>query len=106
MATGKIVHTGTSSYLPEFEYLKKLLPESEWKNIKLTVASPSWYHFRYGPKKAYTKEAYTNDDDYFADLAKAYQTEFNILYDAGVRNVQVDDPNLACSLAFSCLTRD
>ncbi len=33
---------------------------------------------------------------YFADIAKAYSTELKVLYDAGVRNVQVDDPNLAC----------
>ena len=37
VATGKIKHTGTSSFLPEFEYLKTLLPESEWKNIKVRV---------------------------------------------------------------------
>jgi methionine synthase II (cobalamin-independent) len=54
------------------------------------------YHFRYGPKKAYTKGTYANDDEYFADVAKAYQTELKILYDAGLRNAQVDDPNLAC----------
>jgi len=36
VATGKIKHTGKSSFLPEFEYLKTLLPESEWKNIKVT----------------------------------------------------------------------
>lgn len=45
---------------------------------------------------------YDNDDEYFADLAKAYQTELRILYDAGLRNAQVDDPNLAyfCSDAM------
>lgn len=37
VCTGKISHTGTSSNMPEFEYMKTLLPESEWKNIKLTV---------------------------------------------------------------------
>lgn len=56
----------------------------------------SRYHFRYGPGKAYTKGTYANDDEYFADVAKAYQTELKILYDAGLRNAQVDDPNLAC----------
>ncbi|KAK3671668.1 hypothetical protein LTR78_008401 [Recurvomyces mirabilis] len=102
IATGKIKHTGTSSFLPEFEYLKTLVPESEWKNIKLTLTSPSWYHFRYGPKKAYVDGAYQNDDEYFADVAEAYQTELKILYDAGLRNGQVDDPNLAyfCSEAM------
>jgi hypothetical protein len=54
------------------------------------------YHFRYGPKKAYAPGVYADDEEYFADVAKAYQTELKILYDAGVRNVQVDDPNLAC----------
>lgn len=54
------------------------------------------YHFRYGPKKAYAPGVYANDEEYFADVAKAYQVELKILYDAGVRNIQVDDPNLAC----------
>lgn len=96
VAAGKVSHTGKSSYLPELEFMKTLLPKEKWGDIKLTLASPSWYHFRYGPKKAYINGAYTNDEDYFADIAKAYQTELKILYDAGLRNAQVDDPNLAC----------
>ena len=56
------------------------------------------YHFRYGPNKAYIKGVYANDDEYFADVAKAYQTELKILYDAGLRNGQVDDPNLISSV--------
>jgi methionine synthase II (cobalamin-independent) len=102
VATGKISHTGTSSFLPEFEYLKSLVPKEQWGDIKLTLTSPSWYHFRYGPNKAYNKGVYANDEEYFADVAKAYQTELKILYDAGLRNAQVDDPNLAyfCSDAM------
>lgn len=42
VAVKKISHTGTSSYLPEFEYMKTLVPQEEWKNIKITLASPSW----------------------------------------------------------------
>ena len=63
------------------------------------------YHFRYGPRKAYVSGSYSNDDDYFADVAKAYQVELKILHDAGVRNVQVDDPNLACKCSFLCRIR-
>ncbi|EMC96227.1 hypothetical protein BAUCODRAFT_467393 [Baudoinia panamericana UAMH 10762] len=102
IATGKIKHTGTSSFLPELKFLQSLLPKEQWKDIKLTLTSPSWYHFRYGPKKAYVNNAYSNDDEYFADVAKAYQTELKILYDNGLRNGQVDDPNLAyfCSEAM------
>lgn len=103
VATSKISHTGTSSFLPEFEYLKSILPQEKWGGIKLTLTSPSWYHFRYGPKKAYIENVYANDDEYFEDVAKAYQTELQILYDAGLRNAQVDDPNLAYFCSESML---
>ena len=53
---------------------------------------------RYREGKAYPNSGYTNDDDYFADIAKAYQVELQTLYDHGLRNVQFDDPNLACKL--------
>ncbi|GIZ46289.1 hypothetical protein CKM354_000941900 [Cercospora kikuchii] len=102
VAAGKLSHTGKSTFLPELEYLKSILPKDQWSKIKLTITSPSWYHFRYGPNKAYLPGVYASDDEYFADLAKAYQVELKILYDAGLRNAQVDDPNLAyfCSEAM------
>lgn len=95
VATSKLSHTGTSTFLPELQYLQSILPRDQHNRIKLTLTSPSWYHFRYGPNKAYLPGVYASDDEYFADLAKAYQTELKILYDAGLRNAQVDDPNLA-----------
>ena len=92
----KISHPGHSSNQREIEIMKKNVPESEWKNIKLTLISPSWYHFRYGAGKAYPSTIYKNDEEYFADVAKAYQEELKILHAAGIRNIQIDDPNLAC----------
>lgn len=53
-------------------------------------------HLRYKTGHAYPKDVYANDAEYFADIAKAYQAEIKILYDAGCRNVTIDDPNLAC----------
>ncbi|KAI7581479.1 hypothetical protein D0869_01523 [Hortaea werneckii] len=103
VATGKISHPGKSSFLPELEFMKSIVPKEQWKDIKLTLTSPSWYHFRYGPKKAYLNGVYNNDDEYFADVAKAYQTELKILYDNGLRNAQVDDPNLAYFCSESML---
>lgn len=57
---------------------------------------------RYKQSRAYTPEAYKNDTEYFADVAKAYQAELQDLYNAGLRNVQFDDPGLAyfCSTKF------
>ena len=95
LCTGKIKHVG-STYVDQFEYLKSLVPKDRVKDLKLTLAAPNWYHMRYKEGLAYPKSAYTNDKDYFADIAKAYHTELQILYDHGLRNVQFDDPNLAC----------
>jgi methionine synthase II (cobalamin-independent) len=96
ICTGKIKHTGKSTYVPQFDYLKTLLPKERWGEIKMTLAAPNWYHFRYKEGIAYPKDVYKSDDEYFKDISKAYQVELNLLYQAGCRNVQYDDPNLAC----------
>jgi methionine synthase II (cobalamin-independent) len=95
MCTGKIKHKG-STYTDQFDFLKGLVPAEKSKDLKLTLAAPNWYHLRYKQGKAYPSDVYANDDEYFADIAKAYQDELKILYDHGLRNVQFDDPNLAC----------
>lgn len=82
--------------MPELDFLKTIIPKDKWNTIKLTLISPSWYHFRYGPGKAFPSDVYKTDEEYFHDVAQAYQVELKLLYDAGLRNVQIDDPNLAC----------
>lgn len=62
----------------------------------MTLPAPEWYHLRYQKGHAYPKDVYANDEEYFADIAKAYRTELEVLYEHGVRNVTIDDPNLAC----------
>lgn len=95
ICVGKIKHVG-STYVDQFNYLKSIVPKEVVPHLKLTLAAPYWYHLRYKEGRAYPKEVYGSDKEYFADIAKAYQDELKILYDAGVRNVQFDDPNLAC----------
>ncbi|MCJ1472707.1 hypothetical protein MMC13_001356 [Lambiella insularis] len=94
ICTGKIKHVG-STYADQWEYLKTNVPENRIHECKLTLAAPNWYHLRYKEGKAYPKSVYASDAEYFADIATAYQTELNILYEHGLRNVQIDDPNLA-----------
>ncbi|KAE8386629.1 hypothetical protein ETB97_007269 [Aspergillus alliaceus] len=103
ICTGKIKHVG-STYVDEFKYLASVVPPEEVKNLKITLASPSWYHLRYKEGKAYPKDVYASDDEYFGDIAKVYQDELQILYDAGCRNVQFDDPNLAYFCSEKMLT--
>lgn len=100
ISTGKIRHTGVSTYIGQFDYLKSLLPRDRWGDIKMTLAAPEWYHFRYKEGQAYPKDVYPNDAAYFADIAAAYRKELDILYAAGLRNVQIDDPNFTCKVVL------
>ncbi|KAL1893957.1 hypothetical protein Sste5346_006098 [Sporothrix stenoceras] len=94
VCVGKIKHTG-STYLDQWNYLKEHLPADKVAGAKLTLPAPEWYHLRYKPGYAYPKDVYADDAAYFADIAIAYQIELQTLYDAGCRNVTIDDPNLA-----------
>ena len=49
---------------------------------------------------AFSKEAYSSEEGYFSDIAKAYREEIADLYKAGCRNIQIDDP----LLAYFCAT--
>ena len=94
---GTIKHVG-STYIDQWNYLKSLVPKDRVHGCKLTIAAPEWYHLRYKEGIAYPKSVYPNDAKYFADIAKAYRAELQILYDNGLRNVQFDDPNFACKI--------
>ncbi len=98
IAGGKLARNPAKSQsnLHELKLVQAFVPESEWGNIKLTVITPAWFHMRYKQGRAYTKEAYANDAEYFKAVAKVYQDELAALYEAGLRNVQFDDPGLAC----------
>lgn len=104
VCTGKIRHKGKSTLVDQFEYLKTLAPKERWGEIKLTMIAPPWYHLRYKDGKAFPKEVYASDEEYFWDIAMAVRAELDILYEAGVRNVQFDDPNFACECSC-CLVR-
>lgn len=93
---GKISHTGESTYMAQWTYLKSLVPADRVGELKLTLAAPEWYHMRYRQGSAYPKSVYADDKEYFTDIAAAYRKELHILYMAGLRNVQIDDPNFAC----------
>lgn len=98
VCTGRIKHTGKSSLIKEWTYTRDAAKKAG-REAKLTMISPVWYHLRYKEGEAYPAEVYKNDAEYFADIAAAYKAELDILYEAGVRNVQIDDPNLACEYA-------
>lgn len=96
VCTGKIKHTGKSSLIDQYEYVKTLVPKDRWHELKVTLISPVWYHLRYKQGQAFPKDAYATEEEYFKDIAAAYRVELDILYQAGLRNIQIDDPNFAC----------
>ncbi|KAI1501142.1 hypothetical protein F5X99DRAFT_383483 [Biscogniauxia marginata] len=102
VCTGKIQYK-ESPYLAEWLALRENLPEELWREAKLTIPSPNYQHIQLKPGTAWTKESgYTSEEEYFSDLAKCYAAELQTLYDAGLRNIQVDDPHLTyfCSSQF------
>ena len=74
ICTGKIGHTGISSYIPQYEYLKSITPKEQWGQIKMSessyfkapivlgqllilysslctaLAAPNCYHLRYSKR--------------------------------------------------------
>lgn len=92
------------SNLHELKLIQAAVPESKWGEIKLTMITPAWFHMRYKQNKAWKDGVYASDAEYFADVAKVYQAELDSLYKAGLRNVQFDDPGLACEFPPSVLT--
>ncbi|KAI0173052.1 UROD/MetE-like protein [Hypoxylon sp. FL1284] len=104
IAGSKLSHNPSKSLsnLSELQLVQSFVPKSNWGNIKLTMIAPSWFHMRYKQGRAYTKEAYANDTEYFRDVAAVYRAELEMLYKAGLRNVQFDDPGMAyfCSNDF------
>ncbi|KAI9661901.1 MAG: hypothetical protein M1821_009141 [Bathelium mastoideum] len=94
VATGKIVY-GQSPYLDEWLYLRSLVPEEKWGQCKITMPAPTWMHMQLKPGTAFSPTSpYSSDADYFADLADVYRKEIRTLYDAGLRCIQFDDPQL------------
>jgi methionine synthase II (cobalamin-independent) len=93
VATGKIQHV-KSAYLAGWDVLKGCVPPEKWAECKITIPSPTWQHLQLARGTAFTSEAYASDREYFSDLSRAYQRELTTLYDAGLRAVQIDDPNL------------
>ncbi len=106
IANAKLAHSPAQSVsnLHELKLVQSSLPKERWADIKLTMITPAWFHMRYKQGSAYTKDAYASDAEYFKDVAKVYQAELDQLYKAGLRNVQFDDPGLACKHRRLCVS--
>ncbi|KAI1179130.1 hypothetical protein F4777DRAFT_535730 [Nemania sp. FL0916] len=99
-----------SPYLPEWLLLRENLPREMWSSAKLTIPAPTYQHIQLKAGTAWTAESgYKSDEEYLGDIAKCYAAELQTLYDAGLRNIQIDDPHLtyfASSMFLSGCKKD
>ncbi|KAH9894720.1 UROD/MetE-like protein [Xylariomycetidae sp. FL2044] len=102
VCTSKIAYE-RSPYLDEWLTLRGNLREELWGEAKFTLPAPNYQHIQLRPGTAWTPESgYQSDEEYFVDLAACYAAEMRTLYEAGLRNIQIDDPHLTyfCSSMF------
>ncbi|KAI0756893.1 UROD/MetE-like protein [Daedaleopsis nitida] len=92
--TGKIRRT-KPIYTHEFISLKQHVSSQDVRNLKITICGPTWMHLRHGSEYTYDHSIYASDEEYFADLVKAFREEIADLYELGCRRIQFDDPGFA-----------
>ncbi|KAJ7258411.1 methionine synthase, vitamin-B12 independent [Mycena haematopus] len=100
IATGPIRRTAPV-YLEAWEMLKAVTPPEHWGECKMALPSIAFEHIQLAPGTAWAPGVYADDRAYFTDLAVAYRAELKELYNAGLRHVQIDDPNLSFFIADS-----
>jgi methionine synthase II (cobalamin-independent) len=92
ICTGKVAWK-EPPYLDEWELLKSVLPDPKLASqCKITMPALTYWHLALKPEFYYPHEVYSTDDEFFADLTAVYRRAICTLYDAGVRNIQIDDP--------------
>ncbi|KAJ9629712.1 hypothetical protein H2203_002093 [Taxawa tesnikishii (nom. ined.)] len=101
VATAKVGHE-KGVYLDDWLFLRSLLPEDKWSQAKMTIPSPVWIYVQLRDGEEYTTGVYESDAAFLADVSAAFRKEILVLYEHGLRFVQVDDPNLTyfCDVSF------
>lgn len=74
--------------LEDFKFLNSIAGDYTGK---MTIPSPSMLHFR----GTIAKAAYSDREEFFADLAQTYKKAVRAFYDAGCRYLQLDDTSWA-----------
>jgi 5-methyltetrahydropteroyltriglutamate--homocysteine methyltransferase len=87
--TGKVAHVQPIQRA-DYEALAAHVTETP----KVAIPSPTMLHFRAG-RAGIPEDAYPEMQGFYDDVAAAYREEIADLAEAGCRNIQLDDTNLA-----------
>lgn len=91
---GKIKFDKNHPDLKAFEYLQSLVADQSGITARQSVPSPAQLYAELvrGPENiAALRKFYANDDDLIKDIGQAYHDLFIALYDAGCRDIKIDD---------------
>ena len=88
--TGKI---GCSVHpmVEHFKFLKQVAGEGVTPRMNIPGPAQFLYEIQRDENKKGTEEIYPNFEDLLTDIASAYNTAIRSFYDAGCRNLQIDD---------------
>jgi 5-methyltetrahydropteroyltriglutamate--homocysteine methyltransferase len=89
VVTGK-VRRARPVMVSHFDFLKK----STSKTAKLCIPAPTYLHMR-GGRKVVDAKAYPDIEEFWSDIARAYQEEIADLAKAGCTYLQIDDVSFA-----------
>lgn len=83
VATSKVRYT-RSPYLNDWLYIRSLLPKEKWKDVKMTLPAPCWWHIQLKDGQAWRDGVYSGDSEFLKDMSNCVRQEVMTLYDAGV----------------------
>jgi 5-methyltetrahydropteroyltriglutamate--homocysteine methyltransferase len=86
------VHLAHPIFAEDFKFLQGLVEPGI--TPKLTIPSPSMVHYR-GGQAAIDPAVYSDTEEFWADLVKAYSDQVQAVYDLGCTYLQFDDTSLA-----------
>ena len=89
--TGKISYNNNHSFLRHFEFVKQF--EDENTVAKQTIPAPAQFleQFIMPMNAESTYQIYDSEEELVADIVAGYKQVIRALYDAGCRNLQLDD---------------
>lgn len=87
---GKIDFT-SHPFVEDFKYLQSLVPEGVVARQTIPSAVQFLYEITKPHNIEYTKQHYPNKEELYDDIVKAYKKAFQAFYDAGCRNIQIDE---------------
>jgi 5-methyltetrahydropteroyltriglutamate--homocysteine methyltransferase len=89
VVTGKVKRS-KPIMVPHFDFLTKITS----RTAKLCIPAPTYLHMR-GGRKVIDAKAYPDIEEFWADIARAYQEEIADLAKAGCSYLQIDDVSFA-----------